>query len=290
MGNLQQEIQRLLALHKAEGQKAVWLSDHNRAVLQSVPVMHKPVPSAARARVTPVQAAAVPPPAAVPPLAFQGRMQSRPTELSPVVTGGAAQVVDCSALDWEELLQAAQNCHACPLAADRNFMVFGEGSHQARLMFIGEGPGEEEDRQGRPFVGRAGQMLSNMIKAMGFERQSQDPARAVYIANIVKCRPPHNRNPEAAEVQACLPFLQRQIALLRPQAIVLLGAVPLRCLLGLAGINRYRGSWLDYQGIAVMPTYHPAYLLRFEQQKRKFIEEKRKVWEDLQKVMARLKT
>ncbi|NLF92919.1 MAG: uracil-DNA glycosylase [Oligosphaeraceae bacterium] len=257
--------------------------------MHSVPAGNQPGPPPARA-----VAPRVPPPAAVPPpavpLAVQDFRQVSPAVSSPAGAGGVAQVADCSALGWEELQYAVQNCCACQLAAGRKQVVFGEGSPQARLMFIGEGPGEEEDRQGRPFVGRAGQMLSNMIKAMGFERQVQDPARAVYIANIVKCRPPQNRNPEATEVQACLPFLQRQIALLRPQVIVLLGAVPLRCLLGLVGINKYRGSWLDYQGIPVLPTYHPAYLLRFEQQKSKFVEEKSKVWEDLQKVMARLKT
>ena len=127
-----------------------------------------------------------------------------------------------------------------------------------------------------------------MIFAMGLDRTAQDAERGCYIANIVKCRPPGNRNPEPEEGSACLPYLHRQIELVKPEVIILLGAVPLNFLMNRRGITSARGKWLDYKGIPVMPTFHPAYLLRFERTRDKFIEEKRKVWSDLQQVMARL--
>lgn len=286
MANLQQEIQRLLLGRKSSGQKSVWLAPHNRALLGTLPDKHRPQALSGPSENRPTGSAAAAQRAALPSRSVPPSPISPAMNLSPPTQLLPAPAV--SALAWEELFQAAHNCRACQLAFGRKQVVFGAGSHQARLLFIGEGPGEEEDQQGLPFVGRAGQMLTNMIKAMGFDRASQDPAQAVYIANIVKCRPPQNRNPLELEAQACLPYLQRQIALLKPQVIVLLGAVPLRFLLGKIGINKCRGTWLEYQGIPVMPTFHPAYLLRFELQKNKFIEEKRKVWNDLQLVMARL--
>ena len=140
-------------------------------------------------------------------------------------------------------------------------------------MFIGEGPGADEDAQGRPFVGRAGELLTRMITAMGFDRASE-----VYIANVVKCRPPGNRTPLPAEAEACIGFLKRQIRLVSPKVIVTLGATPLFHLFQLKGITKLRGNWLDWEGIKVMPTYHPAYLLR--DPNKKF-----DVWRDLQLVM-----
>ena len=139
-------------------------------------------------------------------------------------------------------------------------------------MFIGEGPGADEDAQGVPFVGRAGQLLTRMIAAMQFKRSE------VYIANIVKCRPPGNRNPADDEMDSCLPYLNRQIQLVSPKVIVLLGNVALKGLMKRGGISRLRGHWLDYKGIMVMPTFHPAYLLRYEAAKRD-------AWSDLQQVM-----
>jgi uracil-DNA glycosylase len=171
-----------------------------------------------------------------------------------------------------QLEQAAKQCCDCPLAASRTNVVFGEGAPDADLMFIGEGPGFHEDQQGRPFVGRAGDLLTRMIEAMRFTRAE------VYIGNIVKCRPPDNRNPLPAEAAACLPYLLRQIELINPRVLVLLGAVPLKYLFNKTGITRLRGSWLDYRGIQVMPTFHPAYLLRNPPAKRE-------VWQDLQMVM-----
>ncbi len=166
-------------------------------------------------------------------------------------------------------------CRSCPLCERRNNVVFGEGNPQADLMFIGEGPGFDEDRLGRPFVGKAGQLLDKMILAMQFSREE------VYICNIVKCRPPDNRVPMPEEAAACLPYLVKQIELVSPKVIVLLGATAAHYLLGKQeGITRLRGRWLDYQGIPVMPTYHPAFLLRKP-------ESKREAWIDLQQVMAK---
>lgn len=175
-------------------------------------------------------------------------------------------------LSMTELRAVALNCRQCKLHSKRNTVVFGEGNPQAELMFIGEGPGFEEDQQGRPFVGAAGQLLDKMIAAMGFSRAE------VYIANIVKCRPPNNRNPEEDEATQCLPYLKRQIELVSPKVIVVLGAVPLLWLLNKSGIMKLRGQWTEYQGIKVMPTYHPAYLLRN-------LSAKKEVWSDLQQVM-----
>ncbi len=173
-----------------------------------------------------------------------------------------------------ELEAGIRGCLACPLGCGRIRFVFGEGDPQARLLFIGEGPGRDEDLSGRPFVGKAGELLDKMLGAIQLERGQ------VYIANIVKCRPPDNRTPTGAEAQRCLPYLKRQIELVRPRVIVTLGATPLRELLGIqTGITRIRGQWqrLDLLGgIPVLPTFHPAYVLRQYTQ-----EVRRAVWSDL---------
>ena len=176
------------------------------------------------------------------------------------------------AMDWNQLREAVSRCHGCRLCETRTNVVFADGSEHAELMFIGEGPGADEDAQGVPFVGKAGQLLTKMIAAMQFKREE------VYIANIVKCRPPGNRNPTDDEMASCLPYLLRQIELVRPKVIVLLGSVALKGLLNRSGIMRMRGHWLDYRGIMVMPTFHPAYLLRYEAGKKD-------AWSDLQQVM-----
>ncbi len=185
----------------------------------------------------------------------------------------AEVVAACTSL--AELQQAIQGCLACPLGPGRMHLVFGEGNPQAGLMFIGEGPGRDEDHQGRPFVGKAGELLEKMIAAIGLKRED------VYIANVVKCRPPDNRTPTPQECGSCLGYLHRQIALIRPKVIVTLGATPLRELVGVGtGITRVRGQWqrLDTPAgaIPVMPTFHPAYVLRQYTQ-----EVRRAVWEDL---------
>jgi DNA polymerase len=154
--------------------------------------------------------------------------------------------------------------------------VFGVGNPRAELVFVGEGPGADEDREGEPFVGRAGQLLTKMIEAMGFARAD------VYIANVVKCRPPGNRNPEPDEMEACEPFLRAQIRAVGPRAIVALGKIAAQTLLrDPTPISRLRGRWATYEGTRLMPTFHPAYLLRSP-------EEKKKAWEDLQLVMKEL--
>ena len=197
----------------------------------------------------------------------QQQMQQAQPQNNPMYADAAL-----AKMSFEQLADTAMSCQKCPLAAERKNVVFGEGAPQADLMFIGEGPGFDEDMQGRPFVGKAGQLLTKMINAMQFSREE------VYIANIVKCRPPKNRNPLPEEADACLPYLKRQIELINPKVIVVLGAVPLRFLLNKTGIMRQRGNWDNYNGIKVMPTFHPAYLLRNPNAKRE-------TWNDLQQVM-----
>lgn len=178
--------------------------------------------------------------------------------------------------DLASMAKALATCQRCRLAKGRTQVVFGVGNPRARVVFVGEAPGAEEDRQGEPFVGRAGQLLNSMLKACGLSRSE------VYIANIVKCRPPGNRDPQDDEAASCLPFLRRQLALIKPEIIVLLGRVAARHLLGItAPISSYRGSWRHWEGVEVLPTFHPAYLLRNPQAKRE-------AWEDLKKLMARL--
>ncbi len=165
-------------------------------------------------------------------------------------------------------------CTRCKLAGGRTHLVFGVGNPHAAIMFVGEGPGADEDAQGEPFVGRAGQLLTKMIEAMGFRREE------VYIANVVKCRPPGNRDPEPDEIAACEPFLRAQIAAVKPRVIVALGRFAVQTLLrDPTPITRQRGRWREYEGVKLMPTFHPAYLLRNPP-------EKKKAWDDLQKVMS----
>ena len=176
----------------------------------------------------------------------------------------------------EHLAETVRHCRGCQLCRTRLNAVPGEGNPHARLMFIGEGPGADEDRQGRPFVGAAGQLLDKMILAMQFRRED------VYIANIVKCRPPRNRAPMPEEAAACIGYLEHQIRMIKPEVIVVLGATAAHFLLKREeGIMRLRGRWLEYDGIPVMPTFHPAFLLRQESAKRE-------AWEDLKQVMRRL--
>jgi len=171
------------------------------------------------------------------------------------------------------LLRKTEECTHCNLYKTRTNVVFGEGNVAADLMFVGEGPGAEEDRQGRPFVGRAGQLLTKMINAMNLDRKD------VYIANIVKCRPPGNRNPFKEEIAECIQYLYAQIDIINPKVIVCLGSVAAQALLQTdKSISRLRGVFVDFQGIKVMPTFHPAYLLRNPKMKRL-------AWEDLQAVM-----
>jgi uracil-DNA glycosylase len=186
---------------------------------------------------------------------------------------GIADAVQALRLIREDL----GDCTRCRLSKQgRKQIVFGVGSPKAELMFIGEAPGADEDQQGEPFVGRAGQLLNNMIKAMGLRREE------VYIANIIKCRPPGNRTPERDECETCSPFLMRQIAAIKPKAIVALGAVAAKTLLAInAPMSEFRGRWFDFRGTKLAVTYHPAFLLRDPRQKKE-------TWKDLQMVMKEL--
>ncbi|WP_233231582.1 uracil-DNA glycosylase [Tichowtungia aerotolerans] len=177
----------------------------------------------------------------------------------------------------EEIAKQISTCTGCGLHASRNKTVPGEGNgHHPDLMFIGEGPGADEDAQGRPFVGAAGQLLTKMIGAMGYTRDQ------IFIANIVKCRPPGNRVPLPDEMSACTPYLLKQIELIQPKIIIALGKTAVEGLLHKpVAITRFRGTWCKYEGIDLMPTFHPAYLLRSPGKKRE-------AWDDLQSVLAKL--
>ncbi len=175
-------------------------------------------------------------------------------------------------VSWHDLMADIESCGACPLRAGCSRVVPGEGNPTADIMFIGEGPGADEDRLGRPFVGRAGELLTKMIHAIGMERTD------VYICNAVKCRPPENRTPTAEEVAACRGFLRAQVALVRPRIIVLLGSTAGRDVLGDDfRVTRDRGKWIEKKGVWIMPTYHPSALLRDEALKRP-------AWEDFKAV------
>jgi DNA polymerase len=196
------------------------------------------------------------------------------SDSSPVVSG-------LSRIDTLEQIQSdiGPDCRRCKLCTlGRSQVVFGVGNPRARLMFVGEAPGEEEDRRGEPFVGRAGQLLTKIIEAIGLTREQ------VYIANVIKCRPPGNRNPEGDEVEQCEPFLFRQIDVIQPRVIVPLGKFAAQSLLKtMDPITRLRGRQFDYRGTALIPTFHPAYLLRNPSAKRE-------VWEDMKKVRAILQS
>ncbi|WP_019628549.1 uracil-DNA glycosylase family protein [Thioalkalivibrio sp. AKL10] len=203
-----------------------------------------------------------------------------PPAESTFVAGEHAEVVDAKApdaavdtLDWEALEARVRGCHACAeLARERTQTVFGVGDPRARWLFVGEAPGAEEDRRGEPFVGRAGQLLDNMLRALGLDR-----SRDVFIANVLKCRPPGNRDPNPQESAACRGFLDRQIELIQPEVIVALGRVAAHALLATdEPLGRLRGTEQRYQGVPLVVTYHPAYLLRKPG-------DKARAWQDLQR-------
>lgn len=180
-------------------------------------------------------------------------------------------------VSWAEFSEQMTDCQKCRLCEHRNHIVPGEGNPNARLMFIGEGPGQEEDRLGRPFVGRSGDLLTRMIHAIGMERSD------VYICNVVKCRPPQNRNPEPDEAEACLGYLRQQVALVRPKVVVLLGKIACRYTLREEiFITRDHGRWFERKGTWFMPTFHPSALLRDPAKKRD-------AWDDFQKIREKLR-
>lgn len=218
---------------------------------------------------------------------------SAPPEKTALPAGASAAVAEGTSpaiiptREWTlaELAEAARRCTECPhLVRSRRQVVFGVGNPNADLMFVGEAPGADEDAEGEPFVGRAGQLLTKILQTMGFTRET------IYIGNVLKCRPDMpagesgNRKPRPEEMRTCLPWLAKQIELIQPKVLVALGATAVEGLLGeTRPMNQLRGRWLDYRGIPVMPTYHPAYLLRNQS-----LSEKRKVWEDMLLVLEKL--
>jgi DNA polymerase len=249
------------------------------APVQSVAAAPAPAPrSVASPELTP------PKPVAMMPPMEQALALPLPGETT-AVAPAAVLSPEAKAATFTDLRQRVMACMKCPhLASSRKNVVFGVGSLEAELMFIGEAPGADEDLQGEPFVGKAGQLLTKIIQAMGLTRET------VYIGNILKCRPDTpgqsagNRKPTAEEMNTCIPYLHEQIDLIRPKVIVALGATAVEGLLGKTlGITRLRGNWKTYRGTPLMPTYHPAYLLRNQAPS-----EKRRVWEDMLQVMEKL--
>ena len=257
---------------KASGKRCVMVGPETLASLKSAPAV-QPAPARTVApHATPALSPALP--AQTPKMIAAPAAPQRAT-LDPVAKTAAMQ----------SLRERAMSCIKCPsLASSRNTVVFGVGDINATLMFVGEAPGADEDRQGEPFVGAAGQLLTRIIQTMGLSRET------VYIGNILKCRPDTpdqtsgNRKPTPEEMQTCIPYLHEQIDLIQPRVLVALGATAVEGLLGKTeGITRLRGNWRTYRGIPLMPTFHPSYLLRNQA-----LSEKRKVWEDMLQVMERL--
>lgn len=248
-------------------------------------------PEAARAEAPPPVVVAEAAPPAPPPIVVA---EATPPAPPPVVAPPGAPAADAPAKVASSvaavqaprplpmLREIVASCTKCILHETRTNTVFSRGDPAAKLCFIGEAPGADEDAQGVPFVGRAGQLLDKMIQAMGL-----DPERDVYVCNIIKCRPPNNRRPEPSEIDACIPYLHEQVANVDPKVIVALGNTAISALLGTKlGVTRVRGTWKLYRGrVPVMPTYHPSYLLRPSPQQ---AEAKRQVWTDLQAVMKEL--
>jgi len=235
--------------------------------------------------------AVVPPAASLPgvtlPKPLQKQLPVKPIAITPPVASridvqppGASLFDSINKIAGDSLLKIhadlGADCTRCKLHRGRTKLVFGDGNPKAQLVFVGEGPGRDEDQQGLPFVGRAGKLLTQMIEAMGLQRKD------VYICNVVKCRPPENRAPERDEVETCSPFLLRQLDAIAPKVIVCLGSIAAQTLLETnRGISHFRGEWMEFRGTKLMATYHPAYLLRNPSAKGE-------VWKDLQKVMALL--
>jgi uracil-DNA glycosylase len=230
---------------------------------------------AAMAAAAPGRASGAPIPINVAPSPSASQKPAPTTTILPATSPSLFEAIERIAGDTlPRIREDIGDCTRCKLHKGRTKIVFGTGNPNADLMFVGEGPGRDEDLSGEPFVGRAGKLLTDMIKAMGLQRED------VYIANVVKCRPPENRLPEKDEIATCSPFLMRQIDAIKPKVICTLGSCSAQTLLQTAqGISKLRGEWFDFRGTKLMPTYHPAYLLRNPAAKPE-------VWKDLQKVMA----
>ena len=238
---------------------------------------------AAPERVSALASVSAPLPAQLAPPVVRERSPAAPAEavrkpapvLPPVMAQPQTEPREVSGLDWPALREAVASCSACKLCEARTQTVFGVGHEHAHWMVVGEAPGEQEDRQGEPFVGKSGQLLDNMLRAIGLTRDEAPPDKQVYIANTVKCRPPGNRNPAPQELAACEGFLIRQVQLVQPKIILAMGRFAVQSLLRTdEPIGRLRGKVHRYQGVPLIVTYHPAYLLRN-------LEEKARAWDDL---------
>ncbi|PXW95872.1 DNA polymerase [Sphaerotilus hippei] len=226
-------------------------------------------PAMAAAAVEPVSAPEPAPAGRAVPL-LPARRAAAPAGLTP-----HPQAAEIASMSWDALREAVSGCRACPLCESRRQTVFGAGHPQAHWMLVGEAPGEQEDLRGEPFVGKAGQLLDNMLRAVGLGRGEASPEQQVCIANVLKCRPPGNRNPGPEEVLRCEPFLMRQVELVRPKLILAMGRFAVQSLLGSTEpIGRLRGRMHEYHGVPLVVTYHPAYLLRNPL-------DKARSWEDL---------
>jgi DNA polymerase len=279
-------IQQLQEL-KAQGVRFIPVSAEALAGLNQSP---RVAPKNISAPVTQPISRPVPTPAPIAPKPVEIRPAPAPALSLDLPTAPAPAALpalspEAKAAAFAELRQRASVCVKCPnLASSRKNVVFGVGSIDAQVIFVGEAPGADEDQQGEPFVGKAGQLLTKIIQTMGLQRGD------VYIANILKCRPDTpgqsagNRKPTPEEMQTCIPYLHEQIDLIRPKVLVALGGTAVEGLLGkTVGITKLRGNWQTYRGIPLMPTYHPAYLLRNQA-----LSEKRRVWEDMLQVMEKL--
>jgi uracil-DNA glycosylase len=274
--NLQKKVADRLAFYQDLGVSPFYRDRRDESVFQEQPMQS--VEIAVRSTQIPNEELTLPKPLPKPNLqkpvpAALPKTAPLPLPAAPMPSlfDAANKVADDTLLRIREDLG---ECTRCKLHKHRHTIVFGDGNPKAELVFVGEGPGADEDAQGLPFVGRAGKLLTQMIEAMGLQRKD------VYICNVVKCRPPENRTPEEDEVSTCSPFLLRQLDVISPKVIVCLGAVAAKTLLKTnRGISQFRGQWLDFRSSKLMATYHPAYLLRNPNAKPE-------VWKDLQKVMA----
>lgn len=236
----------------------------------------KPVPPAATAPASALPRASAAPTVVVtaPPAAAPSRPAPAPVAFTPTQAPPSSSPSHVDRMDWPELREAVASCQACGLCKGRKNTVFGVGDVQTDWMIVGEAPGENEDLQGEPFVGAAGQLLDNMLRAVGRSRQGEG-AQGAYVANVLKCRPPANRNPQPEEVARCEPYLVRQVGLVKPKVIVAMGRFAVQSLLKTTEpIGRLRGRVHSYEGVPVIVTYHPAYLLRTPG-------DKGKAWADL---------
>ncbi len=283
LAGLVEETRRHLVWMRDAGQRVV-RKERDLAIAPALASTPARAPGAAEAPTTPVAAPTAPSSAHARPSFLEAPpkpkepspMPSSPVRATAPLPSPATAAPADPAAQLKVIRDDLGDCQRCALGSTRTQLVFGQGNPKAEVLFLGEGPGEDEDRSGLAFVGRAGQLLTKMIEAMGFTRDD------VYICNIVKCRPPGNRRPEPDEVEHCRPFVEQQIRAIAPQAIVALGATAVQSLLRTTTpISRLRNHWQEWQGIAVMPTFHPSYLLRAPA-------EKGKAWDDLKLVLQKL--